>query len=68
MIIMKYPKDMDAFTLQVMSRTLQEENPKEHFIFLREDIEWVDLSTEDLYRLKKEIEDAIHDKEIIANM
>ena len=68
MVIIKFPTDIDAFTLQEMRKRLQEENPKEHFIFLREDVEWIDLSTADLYRIKEEIEDAIHDKEIIANM
>ncbi len=68
MVIIKFSKDTDAFTLQEMMKRLQKENPKEHFIFLREDIEWIDLSTADLYRIKEEIEDAIHDHEVISNM
>lgn len=68
MKIIKFPKNMDAFTLQKMSETLQKENPEEHFVFLAEGIEWIDLSTADLYRIKEEIEDAIHDHEVISNM
>lgn len=59
---------MDAFSLQVLCKTLQEENPEERFIFLAEGIEWIDLSTADLYRIKEEIEDAIHDHEVISDM
>ena len=59
---------MDAFELQKMSEMLQKEKPEERFIFLAEDVEWIDLSTADLYRIKEEIEDAIHDHEVISNM
>ena len=67
MVIIKFPIGTDAFTLQEMQKTLQEKSPKEHFIFLREDVEWIDLPIRDLYIIKKEIEDAIRDYENMNN-
>jgi len=66
MVIIKYPKDIDAFTLQKMCERFQKENPKEHFLFIRDDITYMDLSLKELYEIKKEIEKAIYDKEIIT--
>lgn len=66
MIIIKYPVDIDAFTLQKMYERFQEENPEERFIFIRNDITYMDLSLNDLYKIKEEIEKAIRDKEIVT--
>ena len=63
MVIIKYPKDYDAFLLQQVCNRLQEKNPKEQYIFIQEDLEWISLSLEELYKVKKEIEKAIRDKE-----
>ena len=68
MVIIRYPEGSDPFIIQQMLKKLEEENPKEHFIALQEGIDWIDLSDQDLYRIKEEIEDAIHDHEVIESM
>ena len=40
----------------------------EHWIILPDNIKITELSLEELYEIKEEIEDAIHDHEVISNM
>ena len=68
MKIVKFPPEYTLEDLQYLANKLKESEPEEHFIFIRNDIELIDLSTQELYKLREEIDDAIHDKEIIENM
>jgi hypothetical protein len=64
MVIIKYPKDYDCSNLQYACERLHKKNPEEQFIFIREDLEWIHLSLDELYKLRDEIDRAISDKEI----
>ena len=65
MVIIRYPKDYDIFLLQEACERLYKLNPKEQYLFIREDSMWISLSLEDLYKVKEEVEKAINDKEIM---
>lgn len=66
MKIIKFSEDCPAEDLQYLANKLKESEPEEHFIFIRSDITYMDLSLNDLYKIKEEIEKAIRDKEIIT--
>lgn len=68
MKIVKFPSYYDCCEVQRMLNELKRAEPEERFVAIPDNIDLIDLSTQDLYTLRKEIDDAIHDKEIIENM
>lgn len=68
MKIIKVPTYYNYEDIQAILKTLQEAEPDQKYVIIPSDVELIDLSTQDLYRLKEEIEDAIHDHEVISNM
>ena len=68
MKIVKFPSHYDCCEVQQLLNELRRAEPEERFVAIPDNVDLIDLSTEDLYRLRKEIDDAIHDKEIIENM
>jgi len=66
MVIIRFPKDMDAFSLRVMRETFQAKNPEERFIFLAEGIDVIELPLKDLYKLRDTIDKEISEREMLV--
>ena len=63
MKIVKFPPEYTYEDLQYLANKLKESEPEEHFIFIRNDITYMDLSLKELYEMKEQIEKAISEKE-----
>ena len=58
MKIVKFPSSYDCCEVQQMLNELKRAEPEERFVAISENVDLVDLSTQELYRLRKEIDDA----------
>ena len=65
MKIVKIPENTCKETMQYLMNKLRQEEPDERIIFIRSDIDIIDLSLQDLYKVRDMIDKEISDREIM---
>lgn len=65
MKIVRIPEGTCQESMQILANKLQEENPNERVIFISDAVDILDLSVQDLYRLREEIDKEISDREMM---
>lgn len=67
MLIIRYDiNNVDYSELVELRDILIKDYP--NLLIMPRDLDWIDLTTSELESLKEKIEEAIHDKEVIAGM
>jgi uncharacterized protein with HEPN domain len=67
MLVIRYDmNNVDPSKLVELRDILIKDYP--NLLIVPRDLDWIDLTTSELESLKEKIEEAIHDKEIIAEM
>lgn len=64
MKIVKIPEDYPDEEIEILSKTLRKENPQERIIFIRSNIDIIELSLEELYKVRDMIDKEISEREI----
>ena len=63
MKIVRFPEGCPAKDLQILADKLKENYPNEYIMFVSDAIDILDLSLQDLYKLKEEIDKEISNRE-----
>ena len=63
MKIVKIPVDYPDEEIEILSKTLRKENPQERIIFIRSNIDIIELSLEELYMVRDMIDKEISERE-----
>ena len=66
MKIVKIPDSMDEETIRLLMDKLRQNNPDERILFIRSDIDIIDLSLQDLYKIRDMIDAEISDRELMV--
>ena len=65
MKIVKIPKDATEETIRFLMDKLRQEEHDERILFIRSDIDIIDLSLQDLYKVRDMIDKEIFDREMM---
>ena len=65
MKIVKIPKDATEETIRFLMDKLRQEEHDERILFIRSDIDIIDLSLQDLYKVRDMIDKEISDREMM---
>lgn len=65
MKIVKIPENATEETIQLLMNKLRQDEPNERILFIRSDIDIIDLSLQDLYKVRDMIDKEISDRELM---
>lgn len=65
MKIVRIPEGLCQESIRILMNKLEEENPNERIIFISDAVDIIDLSLQDLYKLREEIDKEISDRELM---
>lgn len=65
MKIVRIPEGLCQENIRILMNKLEEENPSERIIFISDAVDIIDLSLQDLYKLREEIDKEISDRELM---
>lgn len=65
MKIVRIPEGFPQEQMQILANKLKEERPNEHFVFISDAIEVLDLPLRELYKLREEIDKEISECEMM---
>lgn len=66
MKIVKVPEDTCEETIQFLMNKLRQDEPNERIIVIRSDIDIIELSLKDLYKVRNMIDKEISDRELMV--